>query len=107
MTILEDMALQILLVGSTHYLDIGKQTDAVVYYASPTLAYMRLPGGPILRGELAIKDDHYTTHWENGAQGKWQISYEPGKFMYVDASEQNKGGGKINKIVPGNSEQLQ
>ncbi|MHA1567140.1 MAG: hypothetical protein ACTSX7_17655 [Alphaproteobacteria bacterium] len=92
--------LPILLVGSTHYVDIGKETEAIIYYASETVAHMTLPDGPTFKGTLDIGNDGYSTNWEGGPKGNWQIGYEPGKFTYFGPD--GKAGGTVTKIVPGN-----
>ena len=94
--------LQTLMVGCTHYLDIGKETDAVIYYASATVAHMTLPAGPTYKGSIKINHDGYVTNWEGGPQGGWQIGYEPGNFTYVGPD--GKVAGTVTKIVPGNPE---
>ncbi len=100
MKIITGDALPILMVGSTHYVDIGKETDAIIYYPSATEAHMTLPDGPTFKGSLEIHADGYRTNWEGGPEGNWQIGYEPGKFTYIGAD--GTPGGTVTKIVPGN-----
>ncbi len=102
MTILAGETLPTMMVGSTHYVDIGKDTDAVIYYASRTLAHMTLPDGPTLKGRLEIGHDGYSIDWEGGPQGDWKIDYAPGKFIYIGPD--GTPGGSVTKIVPGNPE---
>ncbi|MEP4432720.1 MAG: hypothetical protein ABJ349_10975, partial [Hyphomicrobiales bacterium] len=51
--------LAVLMIGSTHYIDIGKGTDAVIYYPSETVAHMTLPDGPTWKGKLELKQEGY------------------------------------------------
>lgn len=104
MAALEGTLLAVLLVGSTHYVDIGKSKDAVIYYPSETVAHMTLPDGPTWKGSLKINADGYFVNWEDGPQGNWKIAYEPGKFTYIGPD--GKPAGTISKIVPGNPEQF-
>ncbi len=102
MTTLSGDTLPTLMVGSTHYVDIGKSTEAIVYYPSARAAHMRLPDGPTLKGELEISTDGYFVNWQDGPEGNWKIAYEPGKFTYIGPD--GNPAGTISKIVPGNPE---
>lgn len=102
MTILTSKILAIFMIGSTHYVDVGKDTDAVIYYPSESVAHMTLPGLSPMKGELTIQDDGYHVKWAGGPEGDWKISYTPGKFTYIGPD--GKPAGKITKIVPGNPE---
>ena len=93
--------LAVLMIGSTHYIDIGKDTDAVIYYPSETVAHMTLPGGPTFKGDLKINESGYFVDWQEGPAGDWQIIYEPGTFTYLGPD--GKAVGTITKIVPGNA----
>lgn len=104
MAFLEGKVLAVILVGTTHYVDIGKETDAVIYYPSETAAHMTLPGGPTWQGSLEIKKDGYFVNWNDGPQGHWKISYTPGKFTYIGPD--GKAAGTISRIVPGNAEKF-
>ena len=93
--------LAVLMIGSTHYIDIEKDTDAVIYYPSETVAHMTLPGGPTFKGDLKINESGYFVDWQEGPAGDWQIIYEPGTFTYLGPD--GKAVGTITKIVPGNA----
>lgn len=93
--------LAVLMIGSTHYIDIGKDTDAVIYYPSETVAHMTLPDGPTFKGDLKINESGYFVDWQEGPAGDWQIIYEPGTFTYLGPN--GKAVGTITKIVPGNA----
>jgi hypothetical protein len=94
--------LALLMIGNTHYVDIGKDRDAAIYYASPTVAYMALPDAPRLRGTLEMRETGYFVAWEGGPAGAWSIAHAPGRFVYIrpDGVE----AGPITRIVPGNPE---
>jgi len=102
MTTLVGEALAVILIGSTHYVDVGKNDDAIIYYPSDTVAHMTLPDGPTWKGAMEIREDGYYVDWEGGPEGYWQISYQPGKFVYI--SPEGKPAGTVTRIVPGNPE---
>ena len=102
MTVLGGKVLAILMIGSTHYVDIGVETDAVIYYPTETVAHMTLPGKAPLKGVVQMKDDGYHVAWKDGPAGDWQIAYEPGKLTYIGPD--GKPAGTITRIVPGNPE---
>lgn len=97
-------ALFILMIGSTHYVDIGLNEDAVIYYQDATVSYMRLPDKPVMVGSLEIQEDGYFVDWAQGPEGNWKIGFEPGTFTYIDPD--GKVAGTITRIVPGDSEKL-
>lgn len=100
--ILELKILTVLMIGSTHYVDIGKNTDAVIYYPSDTTAFMTLPEGSTMQGAVQMQDDGYRVKWADGPEGNWKITFEPGKMTYIGPD--GKPAGTITKIVPGNPE---
>ncbi len=104
MTPIIGKALAILMIGSTHYVDVGQSEDAVIYYPTETTAHMQLPGKPALTGDLRLLDNGYFVNWQSGPEGNWQIAYSPGTFTYLGPD--GKPAGIITKIVPGNPEQL-
>ena len=97
-------ALFILMIGSTHYVDVGLEEDAVIYYESDTVTHMRLPNKPVMVGRLEMQENGYFVNWKDGPEGDWKISYEPGTFTYIGPD--GKAAGNITKIVPGDSENL-
>ena len=97
-------ALGILMIGSTHYVDIGKSEDAVIYYPDATSAFMRLPDTPSMSGSMTMAEDGYTVSWDDGPEGRWQISHEPGTFTYIGPD--GEPAGTISMIVPGDPERL-
>ncbi|MGL5113941.1 MAG: hypothetical protein ACRC7G_16500 [Beijerinckiaceae bacterium] len=96
--------LAVLLIGSTHYVDIGAGKEAVMYYPSPVRAYLRFPDGKVLSGDWRQTDRGYFVKWEGGPEGDWRVRYEPGSFTYFNPN----GGptGKVTRIVPGNPEKF-
>lgn len=96
--------LAVLMIGSTHYIDIGKDTDAVIYYPTETIAHMTLPDGPTWKGELELKAEGYFVKWDGGPAGDWSIKYEPGTFTYHGPD--GKAVGTVSRIVPGNPEKF-
>ncbi|MBL4875041.1 MAG: hypothetical protein JKY10_00890 [Cohaesibacteraceae bacterium] len=103
MSILTAKVLAVLMVGSTHYVDTGKGTDAVIYYPTKTEVHMALPnGGPIWHGTYEIGSEGYFVRWNNGPKGNWKIDYQPGKFTYIGPD--GNAAGTITRIVPGDPE---
>ena len=97
-------ALVILMIGSTHYVDIGQAEAAAIYYATETEVYMSLPGAEPMVGTLDLNDKGYFVNWNNGPEGRWQLTYEPGIFQYIGPD--GNVAGTIEQIVPGDPEQL-
>lgn len=102
MLVLGKTILSIIMIGNTHYVDVGESADAIIYYESPTIAHMTLPGVPPLKGDMEMKEDGYHVAWKNGPAGDWKIRHEDGKFTYVGPD--GKDAGTITKIIPGNPE---
>ena len=104
MDILSNSLLAVIMLGSTHYIDIGEQQSAVIFYEDGDTAYMRLPDGKAFTGEWRFTTDGYFVDWADGPEGEWQITFEPGRFAYVDDQGAERGG--ITQIVPGDPENL-
>ncbi len=103
--ILERNQLAVLMTGNTLYIDIGKHTDAVVYYGVANDAYMRLPGSDaLMRGDWQFRETGYSVEWRGGPKGDWAIDHEAGRFTYLDGDHQVRG--TVSKIVPGDAEQF-
>ncbi|MBD3664266.1 hypothetical protein [Sulfitobacter aestuariivivens] len=102
MGLLENIVLSVLMLGNTHYVDVGQKTDAVIYYPSATQAHMTLPGQDPWTGALTMLEDGYHVAWKNGPEGNWQIRHAQGVFTYVGPD--GNDAGTITKIVPGNPE---
>ena len=104
MDILSNSLLAVIMLGSTHYIDIGQRGSAVIFYEDEDTAHMRLPDGQAFKGEWRFTTDGYFVKWVDGPEGAWQIAFEPGRFAYVD--DQGTERGDITQIVPGDPENL-
>ena len=103
--ILPETVLSILMLGMTHYVDIGKDADAAIYYADADTAYMRLaPDGPVMTGSWRLQDGGYFVAWQDGPQGQWFIEADAGRFTYLDGARQPRG--TVSRFVPGDAERL-
>ena len=96
--------LAVLLIGSTHYVDIGQRQDAAIYYATDREVYMSLPGKQTMVGTLDLNERGYFVDWTNGPEGQWQITHAPGEFEYIGPD--GEAAGTITSIVPGDPEQF-
>ncbi|MEP3277962.1 MAG: hypothetical protein ABJN26_24580 [Stappiaceae bacterium] len=104
MSVLTSKILAVIMIGSTHYVDVGKDADAIIYYPSETVAHMTLPNGPSMKGVMTLQTDGYHVAWSGGPAGDWKISYEPGKLTYIGPD--GNPAGTVTKIVPGNPEKF-
>jgi hypothetical protein len=97
-------ALAVLMVGATHYVDVGRGKDAVIYYPTETAAHMVLPDGKTFKGTWQATQRGYFVSWNDGPRGEWKITYAPGRFVYI--APDGKDAGHITRIVPGNPEKF-
>ncbi|MFK7791829.1 MAG: hypothetical protein AB8B88_04070 [Devosiaceae bacterium] len=104
MDFLTPTTLTVLMIGSTHYIDIGAPKDAVIYYESATQAHMVLPDGVAFSGIWHTTEDGYHVAWTDGPSGNWRLNYSPGRIGYVNAEGTELG--TITRIVFGNAENL-
>lgn len=104
MDILSQATLAVIMVGATHYVDIGAPKDAVIYYESATEAHMVLPDGVSFSGAWRFTDQGYHVDWRDGPSGDWTLSYAPGRIGYVNGEGEELG--TITRIVFGNAENL-
>ena len=95
-------ALAVLLIGSTHYVDVGQGKDAAIDYPTAAVAHMALPDGRRLRGSWRPTETGYLVAWEGGPQGDRRIAFEPGRL--TDIKPDGEPAGTISRIVPGNPE---
>lgn len=102
MILFERETLSELMVGRTHYLDVGGCKRIAVYYPSDTEAHMKTEDSEVIHGEMAIKDVGYNISWRHGPHHYYNIAEHMGAFVYIDAD--GKSAGTITKIVPGNPE---
>ncbi|MEL7525900.1 MAG: hypothetical protein AAFN16_09035 [Pseudomonadota bacterium] len=53
MDLLTGKLLAVVMIGSTHYVDIGQGEDAIIYYPNESVAHMQLPTADTpLKGEV-------------------------------------------------------
>ncbi|MGH1483912.1 MAG: hypothetical protein ACRBM6_35400 [Geminicoccales bacterium] len=104
MDILANGLLAVIMLGSTHYIDVGKEQPAIIFYEDEDTAFMRFPNGKTVTGEWRFTTDGYFVDWADGPEGEWQIAFEPGRFTYLD--DQGRERGDISQIMPGDPERL-
>jgi hypothetical protein len=104
MDFLSATVIGVMMVGTTHYVDIGAPREAVIYYEDAEVAHMVLPDGASWTGAWHLTDAGYHVAWEQGPSGDWQLNYTPGRIGYVNSDGQELG--TITRIVFGNAENL-
>ncbi len=97
-------ALLALLIGTTHYVDLGQPQEAVIYYEDAQSAWMRLPNGPTLSGDWKLTEAGYFVAWKDGPSAEWRIGRAPSRIVYVDSEGTERGD--VTRIVPGDAEKL-
>ena len=103
--ILQNDQLALLMTGNTLYLDIGQETDAVIYYGVANDAYMRMPGkDALMSGSWRLGTAGYSVEWRDGPKAEWAVEHEAGRFTYLDIERTPRG--TVSKIVPGDAENL-
>jgi len=102
MIIFEREILSELMVGFTHYLDVGYRKQVSVYYPNDTEVLMKTLDSKVIKGEMVIKDVGCNVSWHEGPHDYYNIAEHMGAFVYIDAN--GKSAGTITKIVPGNPE---
>ncbi len=93
--------LLVLLVGNTHYIDVGKPDPAIIYYQDEEAAFMQFPNGHKVEGNWQLTDAGYHVDWTDGPEGEWRVARGDGRLFYVDAEGNDRGD--INKIIPGDA----
>jgi hypothetical protein len=98
--------LALFMTGMTHYVDVGRGTDAVIYYETESRAHMRLPGSDaVLTGDWRLTANGYHVSWRGGPAGDWSIRQtNAGRFEYVDGGGQPRG--VITRLQPGDAARL-
>lgn len=104
MIITDRNTLGVLLIGSTHYVEMAPGKEAAIYYGTADEARMALPDGTRRRGKWRITDTGYHVDWIDGPSAGWQIDVEPGRIGYVDAGGVLRG--HVSRIVPGDAAAL-
>ena len=101
MIVHDNSILEVLLRGSTHYLDLGNGAEAAVHYGAGGDALMLAPNGTRRVGRWTVTPTGYHVDWEGGVSADWQIDVEPGRIGYRDGEGVEKG--VVTRIVPGNA----
>lgn len=105
-TRLNALQLDAILTGNTVYLDIPDGGVAPVRYGSDGGVSAVLPNGVSMAGRYKISGDRYCVDWDNGPQASCtSIIKTDGGMMMIDA-DKNELRGQVNRIVPGNPEDL-
>lgn len=104
MIIRDQNTLSVLLVGSTHYIEMAPGKEAAIYYRTADEAFMALPDGTRRTGSWRLTDTGYHVDWSGGPSAGWQIDAEPGRMAYVDAGGVERG--LVSRIVPGDAAAL-
>ncbi|RWK07476.1 hypothetical protein [Mesorhizobium sp.] len=103
MTILNKDTLAIIMVGTTHVIDMGGKS-AFLHYENADSAHMLLPDGTRFHGVWTLLDDGYKVDWTDGPSGAWKLHHTPGAIDYVDATGATRG--RISRIDFGDSARL-
>lgn len=82
MTVITGDLLEFLTSGLTHMLDRGGK-PAFVYLAKDGSGHMRLDDGSTHSGRWRLGEDGYTTEWDSGRTGDWQIERTDNGLDYV------------------------
>lgn len=104
MDFLSQATMAVIMVGATHYIDIGAPKDAVIFYEDDSAAHMVLPDGAAFSGVWNLTDEGYHVGWTDGPSGDWQLNFAPGRIGYVNSDGQELG--TIRRIEFGNPESL-
>lgn len=103
MTILNKDALAIIMIGTTHVIDMGGK-NAFIHYETADRAHMLLPDGTRHHGHWTLLEDGYKVEWKDGPAGSWRLDYTPGAIDYVDATGATRG--RISSIDFGDPQHL-
>lgn len=101
MIVTDHTALDVLLTGSTHYIRLDAENEAVIYYKTRDSALMTAPGGKRMQGKWRLTPSGYHVDWENGPSAGWQIDVVPGRIAYCDPDGVTRG--EVTRIVPGDA----
>ena len=95
MTILNRDTLAIIMIGTTHVIDMGGKS-AFIHYETVDRAHMLLPDGTRFHGQWDLLEDGYKVEWANGPAGSWKLEHTAGAIDYVDATGTVRG--RISRI---------
>lgn len=90
MAILKKESLALIMVGTTHTVDMGGK-NAFIYYPNEHDAHMLLPDGQRFAGQWKLLDDSYSVEWKDGPAGAWKLDHTPGAIDYLDATGTARG----------------
>jgi hypothetical protein len=90
MTILNKDTLAIIMIGTTHVIDMSGKS-AFIHYETANKAHMLLPDGTRFHGRWDLLDDGYKVEWTDGPVGSWKLDHTPGAIDYVDATGTVRG----------------
>ena len=90
MTILNRDTLAIIMVGTTHVIDMGGK-NAFIHYETDDRAHMLLPDGTLFPGLWTLLVACYQVEWKDGPTGSWKLDHTPGAIDYVDATGTVRG----------------
>lgn len=103
MTILHKDALSLIMLGTTHVIDMGGK-QAFIYYENASDAHMLLPDGTRYHGSWRLGDDGYSVDWRDGPTASWQLDHGAGTIDYLDSTGTARG--RLARIDFGDSAQL-
>jgi hypothetical protein len=103
MPILEKDILAVIMIGTTHVLNMGGK-EAIIYYQNENDAHMLLPDGAAYTGKWRLLDDGYAVDWNDGPSGTWKLDHRPGSIAYLDGSGVRRAD--VSRIEFGNSRNL-
>ena len=110
---LNELQLDGLLTGNTVYLTIPAGSPALpdggvvpFKYGADGSSSVRLSPNLTLVGTWSIKDDHYCVDWDNGPKNSCTKVIKTEKGIDLIDPKTGDSRGAIERIVPGNPEQL-
>jgi len=103
MTIVTGELLEFLVTGRTHVLERNGK-PAHVYLATDGTGRMRLDDGAVQTGRWRLTEDGYSTEWDSGRSGDWQLDATDGGLDYL--SRDGKQRLKMTGLFFGDAEGL-
>jgi hypothetical protein len=101
MFITDQAALEVLLVGNTHFITLAPGKEAAMFFETASRAHMAMPDGSRREGNWRLTATGYSVDWSDGSKAAWQIQREPGRIAYCDAGGAPRG--EVTRIVPGDA----
>ena len=110
---LTDAQLDALLTGHTLYIAVppgpagGRDGEIAPFrYGTDGSASAKLPAGMTLVGKWSIKDGQYCVDWDNGPKNSCTTLRKTADAIELVDSAMNEVRGTVERIVPGNPENL-